>query len=68
MTERTHRIDIELSEAEYHDLTFLCGYALATALKQGDTKHAQSFLHIANRLHENDPRWTPYDETYKDKP
>jgi hypothetical protein len=51
---------LELTDDECDLLTCALGMATATAVKNDDQKLALSFLELANSVHRNNPRWTPY--------
>jgi hypothetical protein len=59
---RIHRIEVQLNDNEYNAMTLMCAMATAAAFQQGDRGLVKMLITVTNRLHENDPNFTPYDE------
>jgi hypothetical protein len=57
-----HRIEVQLNDNEYNAMTLMCAMATAAAFQQGDRGLVKMLIVVTNRLHENDPNFTPYDE------
>lgn len=60
MSEPAIKIELELTQDEYATMSLMCGYAAGAAFKAGDQRLANSFVHMANRLHSGDPNFVPY--------
>lgn len=52
---------IELTDDEFSQLLLMCGYAAGAAAKGEERLLAYSFIHLANRINQNNPNWTPYE-------
>lgn len=53
------KIEAELSEREYTNLLLLLGYAAGAAERDGLREFYRQFIHLANRLLENQSDFTP---------
>jgi len=52
---------ITLTDDEFDQLLVVCGYAAGAAMKDRDDRLAYSFIRLANRINEGNPKWTPYE-------
>lgn len=58
---------ITLTDDERDTLTLMAGFATGAAMAQNNIPLAKSFLALTNKLHENNPNFTPYDVDALDK-
>jgi hypothetical protein len=55
--------EITLSRDDYNSLIFALGYAMGAAMKENETKMANSFIALVNRINEGNPDYIPYKVT-----
>lgn len=51
----------DLTRDEYETLLLMLGFATGAAVKENNNKLAVSFLRLANKINENNPRWIRYE-------
>lgn len=52
---------INLTDDEFDQLLVVCGYAAGAAMNDRDDRLAYSFIQLANRINEGNPKYTPYE-------
>jgi hypothetical protein len=60
-TEQGYRVTLELTRADFEQLTLLMGCALGAAMRDGNKATFYAWLAFANALNATNPRWTPFE-------
>ena len=64
---KKERVNISLTRAEYEVLLLMCGYAVASAMQDGDENLGYAFLALTNSINRDRPNWKQYEIPAEEK-